>query len=148
MATAKTNRSSFFVSSRGKTRATIPDHRAKARVSTPVLERTIESDKPISRWVCSPRQREIQFLPKLRKTTLTGMAKKTQLTPKSALPVQSLISSRLKFDYLPAVNPMGLARVYKLLLIIFLFFWMLRMQEIAFPGFKFQKCSGDYPSNK
>jgi hypothetical protein len=37
MATAKTNRSSFFVSSRGKIRATIPDHRAKARVSTPGL---------------------------------------------------------------------------------------------------------------
>ena len=25
-------------------------------------------------------------------------------------------------------------------------FWMLRMQEIAFPGFKFQTFSGDYPS--
>jgi hypothetical protein len=37
MPTAKTNRSSFFVSIRGKTRATITDHRAKARVSTPGL---------------------------------------------------------------------------------------------------------------
>ena len=37
------------------------------------------------------------------------MAKKPQQTPKSTLPVQSLISSRLKIDYLPAVNPTGLA---------------------------------------
>ena len=37
------------------------------------------------------------------------MGKKTQLTPKSAPPVQYLIYSRLKIDYLPAVNPTGLA---------------------------------------
>ena len=30
------------------------------------------------------------------------------------------------------------------MLIIFFNFWMLRMQEIAFPGFKFQKLPGDY----
>jgi hypothetical protein len=30
----------------------------------------------------------------------------------------------------------------------FFIFWMVRMQEIAFHGFKFQKFSWDYPSNK
>jgi hypothetical protein len=42
--------------------------------------------------------------------TLTAMAQNIkQPSPKSALPVQSLISNRLKIDFLPVVNPTGLA---------------------------------------
>jgi hypothetical protein len=103
----------FFVSSRGKVRATILDHRTKARVSTPGLgtnDRIRQTNIAVGLLTAAEGN---SVSPKPRKTTLTGMAKKTPTNSEIGSSCSFFNSQSFKNRFSACTQSYGFGRPFK-----------------------------------